>query len=900
MRRRSLPGYAPRGTADRAGQARLTLAELDAAIGTFIRDIYNLTPHGETGIAPQQRWEALASIPRMPDSLEQLDLLLLTVAKPRKIHPDGIDFQGLRYLDPVLAAYVGDTVIIRYDPRDMAEIRVFTGTGFLCRAICPELAGTTISMKDITAARNARRRGLARGLRVGQRRGPAAGRLPGTATAWRRCRARRRHALLPRPCRSGSTGRRRTRAGRASYPESPLLLARKTEPLRHALLIDPRAAELRIELASLQLTRHLNGPGMEKRNDPPPPPPRKPPEKRPAPLNPGMAWWLLALAVVALLVFVYSQQDRAQHLTFGEFTELVRKGKIEVTDRVEGKRYAYSNPTDLVIGPKDISGKVNRVEIEDRARPIAEPATTPPDKAIAFHVNRNEKDDTVVLRGELDQHGISYDISDGPSALTTTWLPYLFLAAILAFIFIIFLRKLGGAGSPMTFGRSRGKLYAQEDLGITFDDVAGIDEAVDELREVVDFLKTPEKYQVLGGRIPKGVLLVGPPGTGKTLLAKAVAGEAGVPFFSLSGSDFVEMFVGVGAARVRDLFQQAEAKAPCIIFIDELDALGKTRGSSVVGGHDEREQTLNELLVEMDGFDSNRGVIVMAATNRPETLDPALLRPGRFDRHVVVDRPDIRGREAILKVHVRNVKLDQSVDLREVAGLTPGFVGADLANLVNEAALLAARKGKSTVSMAEFNEGVERVTAGSGKGAADHARRREAARRLSRKRPRPGRLQPAQHRSGPQGLDHSPRARRAGLYDAAARGGPLPDDAERAGEPHQVLLAGTIAEELIFDDISTGAQNDLEQASEIARSMVMEFGMSRLGRVNYRESNRSPFLAGSGADMAAADAQRADGPRDRRGSAANHRRRHREGPPASGIAPAGPRRRSRRRSWNAR
>ncbi|MCE9526450.1 MAG: AAA family ATPase [Planctomycetales bacterium] len=273
-------------------------------------------------------------------------------------------------------------------------------------------------------------------------------------------------------------------------------------------------------------------------------------------------------------------------------------------------------------------------------------------------------------------------------------------------------RRISGIASPMSFGRSKGRLYALEDLGITFNDVAGIDEAVDEVREVVDFLRSPEKYQRLGGRIPKGVLLVGPPGTGKTLLAKAIAGEAGVPFFSLSGSDFVEMFVGVGAARVRDMFTQAEAKAPCIIFIDELEALGKSRGTGKMGGQDEREQTLNDLLVEMDGFGSNSGVIVMAATNRPETLDAALMRPGRFDRHVLVDRPDIKGREDILKVHVKNVKLDPVVDLREVAAITPGFVGADLANLVNEAALLAARKEKASVGMAEFNDGVERVTAG--------------------------------------------------------------------------------------------------------------------------------------------------------------------------------------------
>ena len=390
----------------------------------------------------------------------------------------------------------------------------------------------------------------------------------------------------------------------------------------------------------------------------------------------------------------------------------------------------------------------------------------------------------------------------------------------------------------MAFGRSRGKMYAQEDIGITFEDVAGIDEAVEELREVVEFLRTPEKYQVLGGRIPKGVLLVGPPGTGKTLLAKAIAGEADVPFFSLSGSDFVEMFVGVGAARVRDMFQQAEAKAPCIIFIDELDALGKTRGTSIVGGHDEREQTLNALLVEMDGFDSNSGVIVMAATQpaRNARPGPAASRP--FRSHVLVDRPDVRGREAILKVHVQNVKLDSAVDLKEVAGITSGFVGADLANLVNEAALLAARKGKTAVGMDEFNEGVERVTAGLENETADHPRRRKAARRLSRERATPWwptacptPIRCTKSRSFPRGL--------AALGYTLQR----PEDDRylmTQGELEsriQVLLAGTIAEEMIFDDVSTGAQNDLERASDIARSMVMDYGMSRLGRVNYRESS---------------------------------------------------------------
>ena len=366
------------------------------------------------------------------------------------------------------------------------------------------------------------------------------------------------------------------------------------------------------------------------------------------------------------------------------------------------------------------------------------------------------------------------------------------------------------------------------------------------MREVVDFLKSPEKYQRLGGRIPRGVLLVGPPGTGKTLLAKAIAGEAGVPFFSLSGSDFVEMFVGVGAARVRDMFQQAEAKAPCIVFIDELDALGKSRGTSIVGGHDEREQTLNALLVEMDGFNSNNGVIVMAATNRPEMLDQALLRPGRFDRQVLVDRPDVRGREDILKVHVKAVRLDPSVNLSEIAAISPGFAGADLANLVNEAALLAARKDKSAVGMAEFNEGVERVTAGLEK--KQRVMNEEEKHRV------------AYHESGHALVACSlpntdpvhkvsiiPRGLAALGYTMQRPEGDrfLMTQSELESRI-QVLLAGTVAEELIFQDISTGAQNDLQRATEIARSMVMDYGMSELGRISYRESHRSAFLVGFG------------------------------------------------------
>ncbi|HZT83591.1 MAG TPA: ATP-dependent zinc metalloprotease FtsH, partial [Gemmataceae bacterium] len=393
----------------------------------------------------------------------------------------------------------------------------------------------------------------------------------------------------------------------------------------------------------------------------------------------------------------------------------------------------------------------------------------------------------------------------------------------------------------------RAKVYAQKDVPVTFRDVAGIDEAVAELREVVDFLKTPEKYQALGGRIPKGVLLVGPPGTGKTLLAKAVAGEAHVPFFSLSGSDFVEMFVGVGAARVRDLFAQAESRAPCIIFIDELDALGKTRTGAVVGGHDEREQTLNQLLVEMDGFDSNRGVIIMAATNRPETLDAALLRPGRFDRTVVVDRPDINGREAILKVHIRDYKLAGDVDLRRVAALTPGSVGADLANLVNEAALMAARSDREAVTMAEFNEAIERGTVGlERKSRIMHADEKQRV---------------AFHEAGHALVACAlPNTHPVHKVSIIPRGvGALGYVLSRPEEDRylmtqselesriKVALGGTLAEELVYHEVSNGATNDLEQASRIARSMVKEFGMSRLGRVYLSEGGPSPFLGAAAA-----------------------------------------------------
>ena len=527
-------------------------------------------------------------------------------------------------------------------------------------------------------------------------------------------------------------------------------------------------------------------------------------------------------------------------------------GVIEVVERnpfetgPEARRpVRYGDLQDVVIGAYSVSGSVRRID-----GPASGEGTGSQRRHFRTAKLPSENSEGRLSR-LLTQYAVPFRYEEAPGPWRS-WLPMLFITGLFALLFYTMMKRLGGAGSPMAFGRSRGKQYAQEDLGITFDDVAGIDEAVEELREVVEFLRNPEKYQVLGGHIPKGVLLVGPPGTGKTLLAKAIAGEAGVPFFGLSGSDFVEMFVGVGAARVRDMFQQAEAKAPCIIFIDELDALGKTRGTSVVGGHDEREQTLNALLVEMDGFGTNSGVIVMAATNRPETLDPALLRPGRFDRHVLVDRPDVRGREEILKVHVAEVKLNPSVNIQQVARITSGFCGADLANLVNEAALLAARNNKTSVGMEEFNEGVERVTAGLEK--KKRVLHEDEKRRVA--------YHEAAHALVAFSLPNTDPVHKVSIIPRglAALGYTMQrseDDRYLLTQSElesriQVLLGGTIAEEMVYADVSTGAQNDLERASEIARAMVMEYGMSRMGRVNFRESNRSPFLAGGGGDLPAA------------------------------------------------
>jgi len=418
------------------------------------------------------------------------------------------------------------------------------------------------------------------------------------------------------------------------------------------------------------------------------------------------------------------------------------------------------------------------------------------------------------------------------------WFPMLLFVAVMIFL----MRQMqAGGGKAMGFGKSRAKMLTERQGRVTFEDVAGVDEAKEDLVEIVDFLKDPQKFQKLGGRIPKGVLLVGPPGTGKTLLARAIAGEANVPFFTISGSDFVEMFVGVGASRVRDMFEQAKKNAPCIIFIDELDALGKTRGSSVVGGHDEREQTLNQLLVEMDGFESNDGVILVAATNRPDVLDPALLRPGRFDRRVVVDLPDLKGREGILRVHTRNIPLSEDVDASVIARGTPGFSGADLANLVNEAALNAARYDKKKVQMVDFEFAKDKVLMG--------VERKSMVMSDREKK------NTAYHESGHtivaaiipaadplHKVTIIPRGRALGLTHQLPTEDKYSYSKRYLEAMLAVLMGGRIAEEVFIGEITTGAGNDIERATQMARRMVCEWGMSDLGPDTFGKKEEAIFL----------------------------------------------------------
>lgn len=520
-------------------------------------------------------------------------------------------------------------------------------------------------------------------------------------------------------------------------------------------------------------------------------------------------WYLLGVFLLMAMIHGFVNSQSAERIPYSKFKEYLNQGLIK----------------QVYIGAEVIHGEIISGEGNRKGKPFVVAKIDDPD--LVRELERNK----VEYAGQFKNPWVKELVS------------WVLPMVILFTVWIVVFKKVGPGESIMSFAKTRAKVYCKDETKVTFDDVAGVEEAKEELIELIEFLKNPEKFRNLGGRIPKGFLLIGPPGTGKTLLARAVAGEAKVPFFSISGSEFVEMFVGVGAARVRDLFNQAQQKAPCIIFIDELDALGKIRGGSSVGGHDEREQTLNQLLVEMDGFDSRKGIIIMAATNRPEILDPALLRPGRFDRQILVDRPDVNGREKILQVHARQVKLGKEVDLRVIASRTPGFVGADLANVVNEAALLGARRNKPEVGMSELEEAIDRVIAGLEK----------KSRIMSKKE----REIVAYHESGHAlvavFLPHTDPVHKVSIIPRgiAALGYTqyLPGEDRYLMTKSELLdrlcvaLGGRVAEEIIFGEVSTGAHDDLQKATQIARRMVKEFGMSeRLGLVTFERERKSLFL----------------------------------------------------------
>jgi len=523
---------------------------------------------------------------------------------------------------------------------------------------------------------------------------------------------------------------------------------------------------------------------------------------------------LIVLAIIALIRYTAPNETITEPVTYSRFLEELDQGKVaKVVIQSE-------NMTNIITGER-----TDGTRFETKG-----PAT---DTALYAFL----KEKKVEWNSELPPQPGWW------TSLFTTLLPILLFVIL---FFFLMQQTQGGGNRVMSFGKSRARLHTDDKKKVTFADVAGADEVKEELEEIVEFLKNPKKFQELGARIPKGVLLFGGPGTGKTLLARAVAGEAGVPFFSISGSDFVEMFVGVGASRVRDLFEQAKKNAPCIVFVDEIDAVGRQRGAGLGGGHDEREQTLNQLLVEMDGFSPNEGIIILAATNRPDILDPALLRPGRFDRQIAVDAPDVNGRKEILKVHVRGKPLADDVDLEVLARRTPGFTGADLANLANEAALLAARQNRKKITMADMENSIERVIAGPEK----------KSKVISEQEKWLVCYHEAGHAVVGYLLPHTDPVHKVSIIPRGRAGGYtllLPKEDRYYMTKSQLLdqvtmlLGGRVAEAVVLKEISTGAQNDLERATDIVRKMVMEYGMSGLGPMTYGRKTDTPFL---GRDLA--------------------------------------------------
>ncbi len=545
----------------------------------------------------------------------------------------------------------------------------------------------------------------------------------------------------------------------------------------------------------------------------------------------NLALWIAIALLLVLLFNLFqgsTQHPSAQNIKYSDFIQQVDNGGIK----------------QVTIQGNDIHGTQSNQQPFTTVKPPEDPTLV--QRLLTHHVD--------LTAAPVDDGAFNF------VNILISWFPMLLLIGVWVFLF----RQMqSGGGKAMGFGKSRAKLLTERTGRVTFEDVAGVDEAKDDLKEIVDFLKDPQKFQRLGGRIPKGVLLVGPPGTGKTLLARAIAGEANVPFFTISGSDFVEMFVGVGASRVRDMFEQAKKNAPCIVFVDEIDAVGRHRGAGLGGGNDEREQTLNQLLVEMDGFEANEGVILIAATNRPDVLDPALLRPGRFDRQIVVPNPDLMGRDKILRVHMRKVPLAPDIDPRTIARGTPGFSGADLANLVNEAALLAARRGKRVVTMSELEDAKDKVMMG--------AERRSMAMSDEEKK------LTAYHEGGHaivalnvKGSDpiHKatiiPRGRALGMVMRLPERDQLSVTREKLLADLCVAFGGRIAEEMTFghDKVTTGAISDIEQATRMARAMVMRFGMSdELGPIAYGENQEEIFLGHSVSrqqNISEATAQRID------------------------------------------